>query len=79
VAGLSRDGTRWIVDGTGEPLVRDKTYRVLVNSFMYAGGSGYGALAREDPDAFDTGIHYRQPFQDWLEQLGTSRRDPLRL
>lgn len=52
------------------------TYRVLVNDFMYAGGDGY-RLKTCDPDAYDTGIDWRQPLIDWLIALNTSPENPL--
>lgn len=79
VAGLRREQDRWLLRASGEPLDPQRQYRVLVNSFMYAGGDGYESLAAEDPEGFNTGIHYRQPFQDWLEGLNTSADNPLRL
>jgi len=79
VAGLERRQGQWYLSRTGQPLSQDRHYRVLVNSFMYAGGDNYQSLANADPDAVDTGIHYRQPFQDWLQQLHTSAADPLLL
>lgn len=79
VAGLqSRDGN-WILARTGQPLNEDQRYRVLVNSFMYAGGDNYEVLAEEDPDGFDTGINYRQPFQDWLKAQNSDSDNPLEL
>lgn len=52
------------------------TYRVLVNDFMYGGGDGY-RLQEYDPDAYDTGIDWRQPLIDWLVSLDTSPDNPL--
>ena len=51
-------------------------YRVLVNDFIYAGGDGY-YLDQFDPDAYHTGIGWRQPVIDWLVSLGTSPENPL--
>ncbi|MAS60014.1 MAG: hypothetical protein CMQ07_02785 [Gammaproteobacteria bacterium] len=79
VGGLIRRGNRWILSARGEELDDSKTYRVLVNSFMYAGGDGYNIIPETDPDGFDTGINYRQPFQDWLSAQNTSEQNPLRL
>jgi len=78
VAGAEQNNGRWQLTG-GERLREEQTYRVLVNSFMYAGGDNYGILPEADPDGFDTGIHYRQPFQDWLKSLETSASSPLQL
>ena len=77
VGGLERDGGRWTVKRTGEPLMPNQTYRVLINSFMYAGGDNYTMLPEADPEGFDTGINYRQPFQDWLQQQNSSENQPL--
>lgn len=79
VAGLEKRRGQWVFTNNGEPLDESRSYRVLVNSFMYAGGDGYWPLSKGDPDAFDTGINYRQPFQDWLEAQGSSEQNPLRL
>ena len=51
-------------------------YRVLVNSFMYAGGDEYDMIAHANPDGFDTGINYRRPFQDWLKSQESSVDNP---
>ncbi len=74
VGGLRRAGTGYTVNGT--PLDPQATYQVLVNDYMYAGGDGY-AFAEYDPDAYMTGIDWRQPVIEWISGLGTSRDDPL--
>jgi 5'-nucleotidase/UDP-sugar diphosphatase len=79
IGGLLRRSNRWVLSANGEELDDDRTYRVLVNSFMYAGGDGYTIIPETDPDGFDTGINYRQPFQDWLEAQESSEQNPLRL
>ena len=66
VAGMQRHGNQWIMQHTGEPLEETTTYRVLVNSFMYSGGDNFGLLTQADPQGYDTGVSYRQPFVDWL-------------
>jgi len=76
VAGLTLRDSAWL-DKNGSPLDDDKYYRVLVNSFMYAGGDGYEGLANFDPDGFDTGINYRQPFLDWLSAQQSTSAQPL--
>ncbi len=78
VGGLTKRSDQWVFTDSGEPLDENRKYRVLVNSFMYAGGDGYWILSKGDPDAFDTGINYRQPFHDWLEAQGSSEQNPLR-
>jgi len=77
VGGLHRVGSDWILTRHNEQLDDGQIYRVLVNSFMYAGGDGYDMIAEADPDGFDTGINYRQPFQDWLKSRGSSIDNPL--
>jgi 2',3'-cyclic-nucleotide 2'-phosphodiesterase (5'-nucleotidase family) len=78
VAGLEKRGSGWVLTATGNPLDMARTYSVLLNSFMYAGGDNFGFMADADPDGFDTGMHYRQPFYDWLKSRNTSRANPLR-
>jgi 5'-nucleotidase / UDP-sugar diphosphatase len=63
-----------LLDGT--PLDPEATYQVLVNDFMYAGGSGF-RFQEYDPDAYHTGIDWRQPVMDWIADLNTSPDDPL--
>ncbi len=79
VAGLRQQEESWILESTGAALQPQQRYRVLVNSFMYAGGDHYEVLASDDPDGIDTGIHYRQPFQDWLRAQESSSDNPLSL
>ncbi|MCB1671680.1 MAG: bifunctional UDP-sugar hydrolase/5'-nucleotidase [Gammaproteobacteria bacterium] len=79
VAGLVQRGDNWILVASGEPLRDRQHYRVLVNSFMYDGGDNFHILREADPEGFDTGIHYRQPFVDLLSAMHTSSDDPLTL
>ena len=74
VGGLRRTGSDYTVNGT--PLDPQATYQVLVNDYMYAGGDGY-AFATYDPDAYLTGIDWRQPLIEWISGLRTSPDDPL--
>jgi 5'-nucleotidase / UDP-sugar diphosphatase len=74
VGGLVREGSRFLVNGV--PLDPAATYRVLVNDFMYAGGDGY-RFAEYDPDAYMTGIDWRQPVIAWISKLNTSPGNPL--
>ena len=60
----------------GQPFDPDATYTVLVSDFMYFGGDGY-LFGAQDPDAYSTGIHWRQPLIDWLLQHPTTTDDPL--
>jgi len=79
VAGLVRQDDSWVISGTGEPIDPDGQYRVLINSFMYAGGDNFQIIRESDPDGYDTGIHYRQPFVDLLSNLNTGPDNPLRI
>lgn len=76
IAGVQRGGSDWIVDATGQPLVGDKTYTVLVNNFMYGGGDGY-TIADFDPNGYNTAIDWRQPVIDWIEEQDSSSDNPL--
>ncbi len=78
-AGLTKVGSEWVVGRTGKALVEDGLYRVLINSFMYDGGDGFGMVAEFDPDGFDMEVNYREPFVRWLRKLNTSVSNPLTL
>jgi len=75
--GMNREDFHWLLDETGERLEGDTTYSVLVNNFMYAGGDGYNLFAHYDPDAYNTGIDWRQPVIDWILDQDSSPEQPL--
>ena len=79
VAGVQYSNGQWLLTKSGQVIDPQSNYRVLVNSFMYAGGDGYESLKTADPSGFDTAIHYRQPFVEWLRSLQTSPNQPLSL
>ena len=54
----------------------DSTYYLLINDFMYAGGAGY-LFDKQELQAYDTSIQWRQPVIDFTRSLGTSRTRPL--
>ena len=60
----------------GRAFDPEAMYHVLVNDFMYFGGDGY-LFQAQDPDAYDTGIQWRQPVIDWTLQMETTPDDPL--
>ncbi|MDF1565472.1 MAG: bifunctional UDP-sugar hydrolase/5'-nucleotidase [Deltaproteobacteria bacterium] len=60
----------------GSPLDPGARYRVLINSFMYGGGDGY-LFGKQDPDAEDTSIHWRDPVIGWIQRAQTSKEKPL--
>ena len=78
VAGLRQRGDVWILEKADEPLESDREYRVLLNSYMYAGGDNFHEIAEANPDGYDTGTNYRQPFLDWLRSQHTTAQNPLR-
>lgn len=62
----------------GSDLLPEATYRVLVNSFIYDGGSGY-LFSNQNPNGYDTGIHWRDPIINWILSRQTSRERPLEM
>ena len=60
----------------GSPLDPQATYHVLVNNFMYTGGDGY-LFEVQDPNGYDTGIHWREPVIEWILVQQTSPERPL--
>ncbi|MBN2549844.1 MAG: bifunctional metallophosphatase/5'-nucleotidase [Anaerolineales bacterium] len=77
VGGLHWAAGKWVLDKTNQPLQADQTYSVLVNDFMYAGGDQFEMLARYDPEAYMTGIDWRQPVIDWIQAQNSSSANPL--
>lgn len=78
-AGIEKRGQDWLTKTSSEKIDNETTYRVLINSFMYAGGDNYSAFAEADGSAFDTAIHYRQPFLDWIVSTQSNEENPLQL
>lgn len=74
VAGLHK-AEDWVLED-GTPLQDDRGYSVLVPDTLYAGGNYY-ELSQADPTPTRTGIDWRQPVLDWLEQNPTSWLSPL--
>lgn len=70
VGGLERTDRGWVLKSDGTLLDPARRYRVLANSFCFAGGDDWTFLSASDPDAYDTGIHFRQPLIDSLLQAG---------
>jgi 5'-nucleotidase / UDP-sugar diphosphatase len=77
IGGMKWKGGHWVLNKAGEPLKSDQQYSVLVNDFMYAGGDGYTLFAQYDPDAYNTGIDWRQPVIDWILAQKSSPANPL--
>jgi 5'-nucleotidase / UDP-sugar diphosphatase len=75
VGGLRPQGNGWtLADGT--PLDPTKTYHVLINDFMAAGGDNY-RFDKQDPHAYYTAIDWRQPVIDYIRQLASTQAKPL--
>ena len=66
-----------MLSNSGVAIEPDTTYNLLVNDFMYAGGDDYTILAEADPNAYDTGIDWRQPVIDWLVNQGSTVDNPI--
>jgi 2',3'-cyclic-nucleotide 2'-phosphodiesterase (5'-nucleotidase family) len=77
VGGMQNRGGQWTLDDTGEQLDMEKTYSVLVSDYLYAGGDNFTMFADYDPDAYFTGIDWRQPVIDWIEAQDSSPENPL--
>ncbi|PCJ23307.1 MAG: hypothetical protein COA96_12110 [SAR86 cluster bacterium] len=74
---IIKEGQRPFVAGMNQPLDEESTYKVLVNSFMYAGGAEYTSIAEFDDAGYDTEIHYRQPLVEWFQAQHSSIDNPL--
>jgi len=75
-AGVKNVSGQWVLSDTGEGLDPNGAYTVLVNSFIYAGGSGY-QFSDYDPNGYDTSVPYRQPLIDWITTQGSSENNPI--
>lgn len=75
-AGMRWNGNQWIDTDSDQPLQAEQRYSVLVNDYMYTGGSGYRFQAF-DPAGYDTSIQWRQPVLDWVEAQNSSSSNPL--
>ena len=65
----------WVLED-GTPLQDDRWYTVLVPDTLYAGGNYYD-FSQADSTPIWTGIDWRQPVLDWLQQNPTSWISPL--
>ena len=77
IGGMHRQSGGWVLENSGLALTPNQVYSVLVNDFMYAGGDGYTMLAEADPEAYQTGIDWRQPVIDWVLAQESSPASPL--
>jgi 5'-nucleotidase/UDP-sugar diphosphatase len=60
----------------GRALDPGATYRVLVNSFMYAGGDNY-LFQAQNPKGYNLGIQMQEPVIKWIKSQKTSPEHPL--
>ena len=77
VGGIVKKGFGWELKNSGESLSPEGNYSVLANDFMYAGGDNYDILAQYDPNAYITGIDWRQPVIDWILAQNSTPENPL--
>jgi len=77
IGGMHQKSGRWVLNQSGKELDPSTSYSILVNDFMYGGGDGYTKLAKYDPQAYNTGIDWRQPVIDWIEAQKSSPAQPL--
>jgi 2',3'-cyclic-nucleotide 2'-phosphodiesterase (5'-nucleotidase family) len=75
-AGIMNVSGRWVLSESGVEIDPNATYVILVNSFIYAGGSGY-QFGEYDPNGYDTSVPYRQPLIDWIEAQESSASNPI--
>ena len=77
VAGLIERNGEWFLSGSNTRLMPSANYTLLLNSFMYEGGNNFGMVREADPNGFDTGMSYSQPFTDWLKSRQSTAENPL--
>jgi 5'-nucleotidase/UDP-sugar diphosphatase len=79
VAGLTyrRSGDHVVATlKNGRALDPGATYRVLVNSFMYAGGDNY-LFQTQNPNGYNLGAQMQEPVIKWIQSQKTSPQRPL--
>lgn len=72
-----KDGKRQILsvsDRLGKAIDDKKTYTVIINDFMYAGGDGF-TFHQLDPSPDDTGISLREPIMRTLRLAESAGRE----
>ena len=60
----------------GRAVDPGSTYRVLVNSFMYAGGDRY-LFQTQNPKGYNLGVQMQEPVIKWIQSQNTSPKRPL--
>jgi hypothetical protein len=61
---------------SGRALDPAATYRVLVNSYMYAGGDHY-LFRTQNPNGYSLGVPMQEPVIRWIQARKTSPQHPL--
>lgn len=77
VAGVTYRGGKLLL-ADGAEVAPTRTYRVLINDFMAAGGDRY-LFKEQDPQPYFTAIDWRQPLVDYIKRLKTTPQAPLEL
>ncbi|MHB9025271.1 MAG: bifunctional metallophosphatase/5'-nucleotidase [Armatimonadota bacterium] len=72
--GVRKQGARFFLLGTGQPLEPDRAYRVLINDFLYNTSK---ALQAADPQPEKVDPSWRAPLLRWLADHPTSKEKPL--
>ena len=79
VGGMHIEQGNWVFDVDGKPINPFEQYSLLVTDYLYAGGDDYLMLTKFDPEAYKTGISWRQPVIDWLLAQKSNQDNPVDL
>jgi len=79
VGGIHIEQGNWAFDIDGKPIDPFEKYSLLVTDYLYAGGDDYLMLANYDPEAYKTGISWRQPVIDWMFAQKSNHDKPIDL
>lgn len=74
--GGARQEEGGLVLSDGRPIDPQKSYRVLIPDVIYY-GANYYHVQELDPQAYDTGIDWRDPVIEYLAALQSSEEQPL--
>ncbi len=65
-----------VAPGTYRPIHMDKTYRLVTNNYIMAGGDGYSVLT-EGTNAYDTGLLMADVVQEYIATLSPVTADDI--
>ncbi|EYF07364.1 bifunctional metallophosphatase/5'-nucleotidase [Chondromyces apiculatus] len=74
VSGATKEGKTWKIGG--KPLDLAATYKVATVEYLYFGGDDF-KLQQADPEPTETGMDWRTPVTEWLQQQKTTQKEPL--